>query len=76
MGIIKLLPARTLPLSFVLLIFNQAQANEIVGGDYYFTIGRTWCAGNPPGCGSKIGEWHAFYKTYGGRANIVIEIED
>jgi len=32
MSIIKLLPARTLPLSFVLLIFNQAQANEIVGG--------------------------------------------
>src|SRR5688572_654066 len=32
MGIIKLLPARTLPLSFVLLIFNQVQANEIVGG--------------------------------------------
>ncbi len=32
MGIIKSLPARTLPLSIALLVFNQAQANEIVGG--------------------------------------------
>jgi hypothetical protein len=32
MGIIKSLPARTLPLSIALLIFNQAQANEIFGG--------------------------------------------
>ncbi|WP_113923381.1 hypothetical protein [Cognataquiflexum aquatile] len=67
------LPGKTPPSVYG---FPGAGPNEIVGGDYYFTIGRTWCAGNPPGCGSKIGEWHAFYKTYGGRANIVIEIED
>ena len=32
MGIIKLLPARALRLSIVLLMFNQVQANEIFGG--------------------------------------------
>jgi len=32
MGIIKLLPARALPLPIVLLIFNQVHANEIFGG--------------------------------------------
>ena len=32
MGIIKSLPARALPLSIVLLVFNQVQASDILGG--------------------------------------------
>jgi hypothetical protein len=67
------LPGKTPPSVYG---FPGAGPNEIVGGDYYYTIGRTWCAGNPPGCGADIGVWTAHSNSYGGRANIIIEIED
>jgi hypothetical protein len=67
------LPGRTPPSVYG---FPGAGPNEIVGGDYYYTIGRTWCAGNPPGCGADIGVWTAHSNSYGGRANIIIEIEN
>jgi molybdopterin synthase catalytic subunit len=68
------LPGQTPPVTYG---FPGAGPNQIVGGNYYFTIGRTW--GDGPmnsSCGSKIPDWIAFYNSFGGRANIVIEIEE
>lgn len=57
--------------------FPGAGPNEIVGDNYYFTIGRTWGSGPPSStCGSQLAGWHAYYAGFGGRANIVIEITD
>ncbi len=56
--------------------FPGAGPNEVVGDTYYYTVGRTWCAGSPPYCGQDIPIWHATYAAYGGRANVVIELKD
>ncbi|WP_111672531.1 hypothetical protein [Algoriphagus litoralis] len=67
-------PGQTPPVTYG---FPGAGPNQIVGDNYYFTIGRRW--GSGPGsssCGSQLAGYHEEYKAYGGRANIVIEITD
>ncbi|MCS4435751.1 hypothetical protein [Aquiflexum gelatinilyticum] len=68
------LPGQTPPVTYG---FPGAGPNQIVGGNYYFTIGRSWGSGPmSSSCGSSIPRYEAEYAKYGGRANIVIEIED
>ncbi|MCR9014402.1 hypothetical protein [Aquiflexum gelatinilyticum] len=67
-------PGQTPPVTYG---FPGAGENQIVGGNYYFTIGRSWGSGPMnSSCGSSIPRYEAAYAEYGGRANIVIEIED
>jgi hypothetical protein len=67
------IPGQTPPMEYG---FPQAGPNQIVGDNYYFTVGSTWCAGKPENCLPKIPGMHAFYAPFGGKANIVIEITD
>lgn len=68
------IPGQTPPVTYG---FPGAGENQIVGGNYYFTIGRTWGSGPPSStCGSQLAGWHSAYAAWGGRANIVIEITD
>jgi hypothetical protein len=56
--------------------YPPAGPNDIVGDTYYYTIGRSWCAGNPPGCGSNIPNIIASVIATGGMANVVIDLKD
>ncbi|WP_343849257.1 hypothetical protein [Algoriphagus jejuensis] len=57
--------------------FPGAGPNEIVGGNYYYTISRSWGAGPMSAdCGSNIPTIIANSLSYGGMANVVIEITD
>ncbi|MCH6233784.1 hypothetical protein [Cognataquiflexum rubidum] len=68
------LPGQAPPVTYG---FPGADALQIVGGNYYFTIGRSWGSGPMnSSCGSSIPRIEESYAAYGGRANIVIEIED
>lgn len=68
------LPGKSPPSTYA---FPGATPDQIVGDNYYFTIGRTWGSGPPSStCGTQIPKWHEAYAEWGGRANIVIEITD
>jgi hypothetical protein len=68
------LPGQTPPVTYG---FPGAGPNQIVGGNYYFTIGRSWGSGPMnSSCGSSIPRYEEAYAAYGGRANIIIEIEN
>lgn len=57
--------------------YPGAGPNQTLGGNYLFTISRTWGSGpKRDDCLSKLDHYIAVYKPLGGRANIVIEITD
>jgi hypothetical protein len=57
--------------------FPGADAIQVVGGKYYYTISRSWGAGwNRDGCMETLQEWVAFYEKFGGMANVIITVTD
>ncbi len=57
--------------------YPPAGENEILGGNYIYTISRTWGAGPPSAaCQDNITTWTALYQEFGGMANVVITITD
>ncbi|WP_113923382.1 hypothetical protein [Cognataquiflexum aquatile] len=67
-------PGQTPPVEYG---YPGAGPNQILNNQYYFTISRSWSDGpKRDDCLSKLDHYIAVYKPLGGRANIVIEIED
>lgn len=57
--------------------YPPAGDNEILGGNYIYTISRTWAAGPmSDSCQDNITKWMALYQSLGGMANVVITITD
>lgn len=57
--------------------YPGAGPNQTLNGNYLFTISRSWSSGPlRDDCLSKIDHYNSVYLPLGGRANIVIEIED
>ncbi|EMS32743.1 hypothetical protein C943_00748 [Mariniradius saccharolyticus AK6] len=48
----------------------------IVGNQYHLSVSSTWRSGQPVDCNPNIPGYHAFYKGWGGYANVEIEIRD
>lgn len=67
-------PGQTPPVEYG---YPGAGPNQILNNQYYFTISRSWGDGpKRDDCLSKLDHYIEVYKPLGGRANIVIEIED